>query len=322
MSSDPQNNNPYQSPEESNEGAAQSASGTDAFTQGGPLTQPVDSERMPGGIPYIIGNEAAERFSFYGMKAILVVYMTKHLLDADGNPDYMSDTAAKAAYHNFTASAYFFPLIGALISDWFFGKYRTIIWLSLVYCLGHLVLAMGDTGAVSALGMSPRSCLFGGLMLIAIGSGGIKPCVSAHVGDQFGKRNHHLLSKVFGWFYVAINLGAFLSTLATPFLLKEFGPSVAFGVPGVLMFIATLVFWMGRNKFVHIPAGGNGFIKETFSKEGLVIIGKLAVLYLFVSVFWSLFDQTGSSWVLQADNMDRKLFGYELLPSQIQDEPV
>ena len=83
-----------------------------------------------------------------------------------------------------------------------------------------------------------------GLGLIAMGSGGIKPCVSAHVGDQFGKTNSHLLEKVFSWFYFSINFGAFFSTLATPLLLEKYGPNVAFGIPGVLMFIATFVFWI------------------------------------------------------------------------------
>lgn len=281
------------------------------------LTSPVDSESMPKGIPYIIGNEAAERFSFYGMKAILVIYMTKHLHGLAG-PDYMSDAEAKSYYHLFTASAYFFPVIGAIVSDWFFGKYRTIIGLSMVYCLGHFVLALGDTGLAVDVGISPRFCLFGGLTLIAMGSGGIKPCVSAHVGDQFGKSNHHYLSKVFGWFYFSINLGAFLSTIVTPYLLEHYGASVAFGLPGFLMFLATIVFWLGRREFVHIPAGGSSFIKETFSKEGMMVLLRLSILYLFISVFWSLFDQTGSSWVLQSRDMNLMGIWGEWLPSQIQ----
>ncbi|RYD75225.1 MAG: MFS transporter, partial [Verrucomicrobiaceae bacterium] len=157
-----------------------------------------------------------------------------------------------------------------------------------------------------------------GLTLIAIGSGGIKPCVAAHVGDQFGKSNSHLLPKVFGWFYFAINFGAFISTLLTPLLLEHYGPSWAFGVPGALMLLATWVFWLGRNKFVHIPAGGTGFLKETFSREGLGSLGRLWVIYLFVAMFWALYDQTASSWVLQADRMDRQWLGITWLPSQIQ----
>lgn len=259
-------------------------------------TAPQPISTLPPGIPYIVGNEAAERFSFYGMKAILTVYLTKHLLDWQGQSAAMSPEDAKSTVHLFVASAYFFPMMGAIISDWFFGKYRTILWLSIVYCFGHLLLAV----------VPGREGLVLGLTLIAVGAGGIKPCVSAHVGDQFGAANQHLLSKVFGWFYFSINFGAFFSTLLTPWLLTKFGPHVAFGVPGVLMGLATIVFWMGRNKFVHIPAGGTEFLRESFSSEGRSAIFRLVPLYLFISVFWALYDQTASAWVLQAENMDRR----------------
>ena len=268
-------------------------------------TVPPEIEGMPPGIPYIVGNEAAERFSFYGMKAILMVFMTKYLIDATGQPAHMDKEAAKIWYHNFTAAVYFFPILGAFISDWLVGKYRMIISLSIVYCLGHGVLAMMDLYEWTHI--APRNLLFLGLVLIAIGSGGIKPCVSAHVGDQFGHRNHHLVSRVFGWFYFAINFGSMLSTLLIPYTLKHYGAGWAFGIPGILMSIATFVFWLGRHKYVHVPASGNRFFKETFSKEGLRAIGNLIPLYIFIAMFWALFDQTGSAWVLQAEQMDRTL---------------
>ncbi|MFQ5344888.1 MAG: POT family MFS transporter [Mariprofundus sp.] len=271
-------------------------------------TAPVATTGLPPGIPFIIGNEGAERFSFYGMRAILVVFMTQALMGVDGNLAVMSEGEAKGWFHLFVSAVYFTPLLGALISDGLLGKYRTIILLSIVYCFGHLVLAIDHTRLGLALGLG----------LIALGSGGIKPCVSAHVGDQFGQSSQHLLSKIFGWFYFAINLGAFASMLATPWLLSVYGPSIAFAVPGTLMLIATLIFWSGRNRFAHIPAGGMSFIKETMSGKGMKSLGRLCVIYAFVAVFWALFDQTGSAWVLQAQHMDRVIFGFEVLPSQIQ----
>jgi POT family proton-dependent oligopeptide transporter len=231
------------------------------------------------------------------MKAILTVYMTQFLVSSAGSPDLMSGEEAKKYVHLFVASAYFFPIAGAILSDWLWGKYSTILWLSIVYCLGHLGLAV----------VPGREGLFLGLFLIALGSGGIKPCVSAHVGDQFGEQNQHLLTRVFGWFYFSINFGAFFSTLLTPWLLEHHGPHVAFGVPGILMFVATVVFWMGRNRFVHIPPAGERFIDETFSPEGLGAILRLIPLYLFVAVFWALYDQTASAWVLQAEEMNRNV---------------
>lgn len=269
---------------------------------------PLASSKLPSGIPYIVGNEGAERFSFYGMRAILIVFMTQYLLGDNGELAVMGEEEAKGWYHYFLSAVYFTPILGAMLSDGLLGKFRTIILLSIVYCLGHFVLALDET----------RWGLAVGLGLIALGAGGIKPCVSAHVGDQFGHSNQHLLSTAFAWFYFSINLGAFISFLLTPWLLKHYGANVAFAVPGILMFTATVVFWMGRYKFAHIPPAGMTFVKETLSKNGLGTIAKLAVVYAFVSVFWALFDQTGSSWVLQAQQMDRMVFGYELLPSQIQ----
>jgi POT family proton-dependent oligopeptide transporter len=178
----------------------------------------------------------------------------------------------------------------------------------MVYCAGHAALALDET----------RTGLAAGLTLIAIGAGGIKPCVSAHVGDQFGTANDHLLPRVFGWFYFAINLGAFASSLLTPWLLERYGSQAAFGVPGVFMALATVVFWLGRHTFVHVPPVGVAALRQAFDAEGRSAIGRLAIVYLFIAVFWALFDQTGSSWVLQAERLDRTFLGHEWLPSQVQ----
>ena len=268
---------------------------------------------MPPGIGYIIGNEAAERFSFYGMKTILVVFMANYLhLMGAGAGNAMSETAATEKAHLFNAAVYFTPFLGALLADAYLGKYRTIIYLSLVYCAGHAALAfMGVAGEAS-------HWLLAGLILISLGSGGIKPCVSAHVGDQFGKSNANLMTRAFNFFYVSINFGSFFSTLLTPWLLLWYGPHIAFGIPGVLMAVATLLFWMGRKKFVHIPARGNSFFSELSSPTGLAACAKLMVIFIFVAFFWMLFDQTGSSWVFQARDMDRNWLGIEWLPAQIQ----
>lgn len=271
-------------------------------------TSPSPTDRMPGGIPYIVGNEAAERFSFYGMKAILTVFMTQYLLNASGELDTMSPEDAKFWVHTFVVAGYTFPVLGAIVSDWLFGKYNTILALSVVYCLGHLALALDETRLGLAVGLS----------LIAVGMGAIKPCVSAHVGDQFGRHNADLMGKVFGWFYLSINLGAFISTLLTPVLLDSHGPQVAFGVPGVLMAVATFVFWLGRHRFVHVPPRGNEFLRELASPEVKSAILRLVPIYLCVAAFWCLFDQTASAWVLQAEQMNRNWLGLTWLSSQLQ----
>lgn len=271
-------------------------------------TAPEVSREMPRGIPYIIGNEAAERFSYYGMRTVLVIFMTQHLRDASGELAVLSEADATAYFHWFGSAVYFTPIAGALLADVFLGKYRTIVGLSIVYCLGHLALAMDDTLVGLALGLG----------LISLGSGGIKPCVSAHVGDQFGDANANLLPKVYSYFYFSINLGAFISTLLTPLLLEHYGPHAAFGLPGGLMVLATWVFWSGRQRFIHIPPGGREFLRQALSGEGIAAMLRLSLVYAFIAIFWALFDQSGSTWVLQANRMDRHFMGIEWLPSQIQ----
>ncbi len=272
------------------------------------LTAPVKTDKMPPGIPYIIGNEAAERFNFYGMRAILVVFMTKYLMDRSGAFAPMSENDANKWYHLFLFANYFVPMLGSIVSDAFWGKYKTIFWLSLVYCAGSVVLALDHT----------RLGLTLGLTLIAIGSGGIKPCVSSHVGDQFGSDNQHLLSRAFGWFYFSVNFGSFFSILLIPWLLDHYGAVPAFGVPAALMLLAAVVFWLGRFKFAHIPPTGEAFLRNTFSRAGLSTLGRLAIIFAFVAIFWSLWDQSGGEWVTQAEKMNLHFAGITWLSSQIQ----
>jgi POT family proton-dependent oligopeptide transporter len=274
----------------------------------------MDRPKYPSGIPHIIGNEAAERFSYYGMRCILVVFMTRYLMDSSGMLDPMSDVEARTWYHRFIAANYFFPFLGAVVADIWWGKYLTIFRLSLLYCLGHGVLAFWET----------RMGLACGLTFIAIGSGGIKPCVSAHVGDQFSEKERVLIEPVFSIFYFSINLGAFISTLLTPYLLEHYSPSLAFGIPGLFMMLATWVFWLGRGRFIAIPPRGwSAYKSDLLSTDGRSAIVSLTGLCLFLSIFWSLFEQMGSSWVLQADKMNRVvsvfgLYSFTLLPSQLQ----
>ena len=267
---------------------------------------------MPPGVPYIIGNEAAERFSFYGMRSILTVFMTKYLLDRSGHLAVMGENEAGAWSHMFVSAVYFLPILGALLADGVLGKFRTIFYLSIVYCFGHFSLALDDT----------RLGLFLGLLLISIGAGGIKPCVSANVGDQFGQGNKHLLPRVFSWFYFSINVGSFVSIWVCPILLDDprFGPRYGFGLPGVFMVIATIVFWLGRKKFVHVRPGGLGFVREAVSREGRTAIGQLFLIYLFVAIFWALWDQSaGIEWTLQAEHLNLNFLGLKLLAAQVSD---
>jgi POT family proton-dependent oligopeptide transporter len=202
---------------------------------------------LPRQIPYIIANEGCERFSFYGMRNILTPFLLSTLLLFI--PQAERTAEAKHVFHTFVIGVYFFPLLGGWIADRYWGKYKTVFWFSLIYVAGHACLAIFE---------NKLQGFYLGLALIAFGSGGIKPLVVAFVGDQFDQTNKNRAKVVFDAFYWIINFGSFFASLLMPVFLRDYGPAVAFGIPGLLMAIATLVFWMGRRKYVHVaPAAPN-----------------------------------------------------------------
>jgi proton-dependent oligopeptide transporter, POT family len=284
------------------------------------------ADRYPPQVRYIVWNEGAERFSFYGMRSILTVYMATYL--------GFTDSAAEANYHWFITACYLTPLVGGWLADRLWGRYRVILWISLGYVVGHALMAAWET----------RWGLFCALALIALGSGGIKPCVSAYVGDQFRPEQSRLLERVYGLFYWMINLGSFFSTLLIPQLLARYGPSVAFAVPGVFMAVALLVFVAGRRGYVNMPPTGpnpHSFTRVVADAmrrlgtrtghwldgaldrhpaeavNGARAVFRIGGVFAAVTAFWALFDQHGSSWVLQAQKMELRVWGSTLQASQL-----
>lgn len=285
--------------------------------------------RFPRSVPYIIGNEAAERFSFYGMRSILTLFLVKQFFNPTGSAALaqQADAHANKLNHLFVMVAYALPFVGGMVADWFTGKYKLILYISVVYCLGHLLLAMFDT---SLDGFEI------GMLVVAIGAGGIKSCVSANVGDQFDASNQDLLSKVYGWFYFSINAGSMLSTVAIPIVYKYYGPKWAFGIPGILMALATVIFFMGRKKYVKVPPQGvnrNNLVfitwyaltnlskkkpgqslldiaKEKYDPErveGVKAVYRVISVFFFALAFWAVWDQCLSEWTLYAEKMNRNI---------------
>jgi len=205
------------------------------------------NNRMPPQIKFIVGNEACERFSYYGIRSILAGYITGEV--ARGGLGQSPDTST-TIIHLFIFANYFMPLLGAWLSDKLIGRYYTILYISLVYCLGNGVLACSDLFTTVN---TKLICLAAGLSLIAFGSGGIKPCVSAFMGDQFKPEQGHLLQKAYGAFYWAINFGSFFSFLVIPWIKDRSGYGWAFGVPGILMAVATLIFYLGTRYYTRVP---------------------------------------------------------------------
>ena len=294
------------------------------------------SLKLPRAVKYIISNEACERFSFYGMSTILVPYMQNYL--------HWDRAHSEGAYHDFVALAYAATLLGGLLSDRFLGRYKTILWLSYGYVLGHAVLAGGD------LFPSLRvAALYLGMGLVAFGQAGIKPNLSAFVGDQFRQEDRGLLDRVYSLFYVAINVGSAASQIATPWLLAGcvIGASAlcansavawAFGVPGILMAIALVIFLAGKDLYVKVPPAGrdpNAFfpvLKTQLTQgsaaalakhgapavEGMRSVGQISLIFLPIIAFWALYFQYGSSWFNQAEQMDRDVFGWHMEAAQME----
>jgi POT family proton-dependent oligopeptide transporter len=293
-------------------------------------------QRLPRAIKYIVGNEACERFSFYGMSTILVPYMQQFL--------GWQRNRAEGLFHDFVAAAYAMTVIGGWLSDRFFGRYRTILWLSYGYVLGHAVLA----GADFAPGLRVAA-LYLGLSLIVVGQSGVKPNLSAFVGDQFRQDQSGLLDRVYSLFYVAINVGSATSQFVTPWLLAgcAFGAfklcehtaiAWAFGVPGLLMALALVIYLAGRNLYVKVPPAGrdpNSFLTVLITRltageeaarrkhgdaavEGMRSVFRIGLIFLPVVAFWALYFQYGSSWFNQAELMDRDVFGWHMESAQME----
>ncbi|XP_032045472.1 solute carrier family 15 member 2 isoform X2 [Aythya fuligula] len=289
----------------------------------------------PLSIAFIVVNEFCERFSYYGMRAVLTLYFISFF--------HWDENLSTAVYHAFSALCYFTPVIGAIMADSWLGKYKTIIYLSIVYVVGHLIKSVG---AIPSLGNQVVHVVLSmvGLFLIALGTGGIKPCVSAFGGDQFEEEHTSERSKFFSVFYLSINAGSLISTFVTPVLrgdVKCFGEdcyALAFGVPAALMVLALVVFIAGSGLYRKMPPQGNVLLEvckcigfaiknrlknrshhipkrdhwldwasEKYSKK---LIGEVKmvtrVLFLFIPLpmFWALFDQQGSRWTLQATKMN------------------
>src|ERR1700712_241256 len=288
--------------------------------------KPLVTPRYPRSIPFIIGNEAAERFSFYGMRSILTLFLVNQFFNPTGLAALKDVAAAKAnaSTHFFVALAYTLPFVGGIVADWFTGKYKIILYISMLYCVGHACLAIFDNNL---------NGFITGLVIIAIGAGGIKSCVSANVGDQFDASNSSLLSKVYGWFYFSINAGSMISTVLIPWVYSVYGPKWAFGIPGILMGIATIIFFSGRKKYVRVPPSGvkrDNFLfislyalfnigkkqkgqslldvaKGEFNPEkveGIKAVYRVLAVFAFIPIFWAMWDQSESEWVIQAADMN------------------
>ncbi|KAL3120593.1 hypothetical protein niasHT_007885 [Heterodera trifolii] len=327
------------------------------------------AKQWPKSTIFIVLNEFCERFSFYGMRTVLTLYFLNALK--------FSANSATMMFNGSTVLFYSMPIFGSILADGYLGKFRTIFFLSLLYAVGQCVLCFASTlNGTSSL--HPFLDILG-LVIIGVGTGGIKPCVCSFGGDQFEPHQQKMLSVFFSAFYFAINAGAMISTFispmfrAMPCLGQDSCYPLAFGVPAALMVLATILFMSASFWYIKRPPKENIF-REVYQVGKNAIVNKwrskgskkrgshwldfyfdshlcdsdqkceelrtlkdnpnechkrrlvsdvrrllrVLVVYLPAPVFWALYDQQGSRWLIQSVMMDCRLWGNTLLlPDQM-----
>ena len=256
----------------------------------------------PRGFWFIFWGELAERSSYYGMRAILLLYMSTQL--------GLGDSVAAVGMSLFIGACYFLPLIGGYVADNYFGKYWTIVGFSVPYILGHVIL-----------GVETIPFLIFALVLLAMGSGVIKPNISTLMGltyDQQRPGQEQLRSDAFAIYYGAINIGSAISTFALPALRNEFGYAIAFLFPAGLMALAFIFFAMGKKYYaVEVIERHASTPEERAQKRA--VVGRIFGLFFVICFFWSIFDQQASTWTLFArDLLDLDIFGFAIAPDGVQ----
>ncbi|CAJ0566904.1 unnamed protein product, partial [Mesorhabditis spiculigera] len=308
----------------------------------------------------IIVNEFCERFSYYGMRSVLTLYLINIL-------KYSANTAT-ILYHSFNVLCYGSPMIGSIIADGYIGKFWTIFFISIFYACGQIALAVASTfGPTSSL--HPWLDLLG-LFVIGMGTGGIKPCVSAFGGDQFKQHYLLMISIYFSVFYFTINAGSTISSFISPIMRSQpcLGHDscypLSFGIPAILMIVAVGIFMLGSPLYKKVPPKENTIFRvlaairrslgnklrgkkkrdhwldhyfdthdcetdphcrEAKGKcvqvrfiDDVKQLVRISVIMLPLPFFWTLYDQQGSRWVIQAVAMDSRISdGFSLLPDQM-----
>ncbi len=282
----------------------------------------------PKGFWFVFSGELAERASYYGMRTVLALYIVDRL-------GYTSSNASTIV-EIFMAACYLFCLPGGWIADRFFGRYKTIVYFSFPYILGHIILG----------GIQTSPAMLVALFLLAAGSGTIKPSCSPLMGMIYEKQGkEHLLSEAFSYYYAAINIGSMVTTFALPALRNHLAPQPAPGAgpaaiaawkaalphayavtlmfPTVLMVVALGIFAVGKRFYVveTINREKKSHEQKTAEWQSLWRVAPVFGLFVF---FWFVYDQSASTWIFFArDHMNLTLLRFgswslTIPPDQIQ----
>lgn len=255
----------------------------------------------PKGFWFVFWGELAERASFYGMRTILALF----LIDELG----FERAGAASVMTFFLAAAYLAPLLGGLIADRFLGRFRTIAAFALPYIAGHVVLGLVPT----------RTGLFVSLVLLALGSGAIKPNTSTLMGMIYdAEKKTALLGRAFSYFYAAINVGSAIASLGLPLVRERYGYATALLIPAGLMALAFGLFAAGKPHYPKEPPRRAPSPEDRAASRQT--IRKLSGLFGLIAVFWFVYDQSASTWIYFARDRARLDLwpGVAITPDQIQ----
>jgi proton-dependent oligopeptide transporter, POT family len=274
----------------------------------------------PRALPFLFATEMWERFSYYGMRALLTLYMVKYLLAAP-HAEHVVGLAgfhralefvfgplapqplASQIYGFYTGFVYLTPIFGGLLADRMLGQRRTVILGAALMAVGHFMMAF-ETLFLFALGF------------LILGNGCFKPNISTQVGSLYAPGDRRR-DRAFSIFYVGINLGAFFSPLVCGTLGEEWGWHYGFAAAGVGMTIGLIVYLAATPTLPRDAFAKRETTSEPLRREAWVAIAALMVLFVPVSLFWATYEQQGNTIVLWADrftdrHVDLLLFAFDI----------
>ena len=267
----------------------------------------------PRGLSTLFFTEMWERFSYYGMRAFLILYMTAPA--AAGGLGF-ADTDAASIYGTYTGSVWGAAILGGLVADRWLGQYRSVLIGGSVIALGHFSLAF-----------KALPFFYLGLSLIVVGTGLLKPNVSILVGSLYEQGDARRDSG-FSMFYMGINLGAFLGPLVAGYLAQRVDWHAGFACAGVGMTLGLIQYVIGRRRLqpgierlAERPQATSaaGATSAGFTTAEWKQLGAIVIFFLVATLFWGAYEQAGSTLTLFADRYTRlELFGFSFPSSWFQ----
>lgn len=278
------------------------------------------SMKQPAGLYLISFTSIWERFSYYGMRAFLILYMANQVIAGNPKADLgglgFSPAFAGKIYGLFTALCYLLPLFGGWLADNYIGKRRSLLIGGILIMIGHFTLA-ADAGV---------TIFYSGLGILALGNGFFKPNAASMIGDLYAPGDKRRDS-AFTIYYMLFNGGAFLAPIICGFFGETYGYRYGFLTAGFGMMLGLIVYIVGAGK--ALGDIGNAPVRSSeqkikhektpLSKEEKDRISVILVLLFFVTFFWAGFEQAGSTLSLYTDRyIDKTIFGWEIPTSWLQ----